>query len=103
MASLGYRWQPLWGLSWGHSGQTVEGLRRESFTGEALRECDAAEALRVLNAGLKSLGMGRDEVRRLRKNPPPYSDFSFSIGIDPAYSSSRQKGTREKINTVRLN
>ena len=57
----------------------MEGLRRESFTGEALRKRDAAEALRVLNAGLKSLGMGRDEVRRLRKNDPRKQGLSWLV------------------------
>ena len=61
------------------AGKAVEGLRRESFTGEALRKRDAAEALRVLNAGLKSLGMGRDEMRSLRKNDPRKQGLSWLV------------------------
>ena len=43
--------------------------KRESFHGEAVRRHDESEAERLLNAGMKALGMaGIEEVKKLQKN-----------------------------------
>jgi len=50
--------------------ESLKGKRTSSFSGDAMRQHNAAEAEKLIERGLERLGVARDELESMRKGAP---------------------------------